>query len=131
MITKKPKSLLNSTVVLNLACLIGHQIDAAYWHEWEMFKLPGGIQFYNVFNLILFAILIECLIPIIQRQKIGRYCSIAIASCSGIVLPIHSLFALAGFEQFDLPVSILLILATFAISVIQVVLTLKCWRDFV
>ena len=131
MITKKPKSPLNSTVVLNLACLIGHQIDAAYWHEWEMFKLPGGIQFYNLFNLILFVILIGCIIPIIQRQKIGRYASIAIALCSGIVLPIHSLFALAGFEQFNLPVSILLILATFAISVIQVVLTLKCWRDFV
>ena len=95
MLAKKPKSLLNLVVVLNLACLIGHQINAAYWHEWEMFKLPGGIQFYNAFNFALFTILVGCLIPIIQGQKIGRYASIAIALCSEIVLPIHSLFALA------------------------------------
>ena len=127
----KPKYLLNEIAVLNLTFLIGHQIDAAYWHEWEMFKLPGGIQFYNVFNLVLFAISIGCLIPIIERRKVGRYASIAIASCSVIVLPIHSLFALAGFRQFDLPVSILLILGTFILSIIQMVLTLKFWHDFV
>ena len=131
MIVQKPKYSLNAIVVLNITFLTGHQIDAAYWHEWEMFKLPGGIQFYNIFNLILFAISIGCLIPIVERRKVGRYASIAIASCSGIVLPIHSLFALAGFRQFNLPVSILLILGTFIISIIQMVLTLKSWRDFV
>lgn len=35
--------LLNSTV------LFTHQIDAAYWHEWNLFHLPGG----NQLNLIL------------------------------------------------------------------------------
>jgi uncharacterized protein DUF6713 len=34
--------LLNSTVLLT------HQIDAAYWHEWNLFLLPGG----NQLNLI-------------------------------------------------------------------------------
>ena len=131
MIVQKPKYLLNEIAVLNLTFLIGHQIDAAYWHEWEMFKLPGGIQFYNIFNLVLFAILIGCLIPIVERRKVGRYASIAIALCSVIVLPIHSLFALAGFRQFNLPVSILLILGTFFISIVQMVLTLRYWRDFI
>ena len=23
-----------------------HQVDAAYWREWSMFYLPGGIQGY-------------------------------------------------------------------------------------
>ena len=27
-----------------LLSLIVHQIDAAYWHAWEMFDVPGGIQ---------------------------------------------------------------------------------------
>jgi hypothetical protein len=35
--------MLNKIIVLNLTLLITHQIDAAYWHEWEMFALPGGI----------------------------------------------------------------------------------------
>ena len=63
-----------------------------------MFGLPGGIQLYNFLNLILFTVLIGCLIPIIERKKIGRYSLIAISSCSGIVLPIHSWFAIVGFE---------------------------------
>ncbi len=57
-----------------------------------------------------------------QRLRASR--SLRIASCSGVVLPIHSSFVIAGFEQFDLPVSILLILATFIISIVQIVLTL-------
>lgn len=130
MITQRQKFILNSIAVLNLAFLIGHQIDAAYWHEWEMFKLPGGIQFYNVFNVIFFAVLIGCLIPIIQCKKMGRYSSIAIAVCSGVVLPIHSGFAIAGFTQFNLPISIVLIVFTFLISIVQVILTLKHWHQF-
>jgi hypothetical protein len=30
--------------MLNLALLATHEIDSAYWHEWEMFHLPGGVQ---------------------------------------------------------------------------------------
>lgn len=35
-----------------LLALILHQIDAAFWREWEMFLLPGGVQGFLVFNLI-------------------------------------------------------------------------------
>ncbi len=35
-----------------MCLLIFHQIDAAYWQEWEMFNLPGGIQGYLIFNII-------------------------------------------------------------------------------
>ena len=34
-----------------LLALILHQIDAAFWHEWDMFSVPGGIQGFLVFNL--------------------------------------------------------------------------------
>lgn len=27
-----------------LLALILHQIDAAFWHEWDMFSVPGGIK---------------------------------------------------------------------------------------
>lgn len=33
-----------------MLALIVHQIDAAYWHEWEMFAVPGGTQGFLVFN---------------------------------------------------------------------------------
>ncbi len=27
----------------NAVLLINHEIDSAYWKEWDLFKLPGGI----------------------------------------------------------------------------------------
>lgn len=34
-----------------LLALILHQIDAAFWQEWTMFHVPGGIQGFLLFNL--------------------------------------------------------------------------------
>jgi len=31
----------------NAVLLINHEIDSAYWKEWELFKLPGGM--YRIF----------------------------------------------------------------------------------
>ena len=33
---------------VTMLALILHQIDAAYWQEWEMFFLPGGVQGFAV-----------------------------------------------------------------------------------
>lgn len=35
----------------NLALLTTHQADAAYWHEWDVFGVPGGLPLFLVFNL--------------------------------------------------------------------------------
>ncbi len=121
---------LNRLALLNLALVIGHQVDAAYWREWEMFGLPGDIQLFAVLNVLIFAGLLACLVPILARSPAGFYCSLAIATCSGAILPIHASFALAGFDQFHLPVSILLILATFLTSVAQAALTVKTRDEF-
>jgi len=29
--------------LVNAILLINHEIDSAFWKEWELFKLPGGI----------------------------------------------------------------------------------------
>ncbi len=30
--------------LLNVTVLLVHQIDAAYWHEWELFRIPGATR---------------------------------------------------------------------------------------
>jgi len=35
--------------LVNTAVLLTHQIDAAYWHEWDLFGIPGE----NQVNLLL------------------------------------------------------------------------------
>ena len=122
--------LLNLVAMLNVALVFTHQVDAAYWREWEMFGLPGGIQLFNVFNLVIFFVVLVCLVTVLGRRTSGFRNSLVIATLSGVVLPIHAAFALAGHEQFHLPFSIALILGTFLASVLQVALTLRARPEF-
>lgn len=123
-------SSLNKIVVLNLALTLTHQVDAAYWREWEMFGLPGGIQLFNALNVLIFLAVLACFVPVIQRKTSGFACSLLIAAVCGCILPIHAAFALAGYTQFDLPFSVLLIVATFVVSIVQVVVTVRARREF-
>lgn len=98
--------MLNKLLILNLSFLIVHQVDAAYWHEWDMFGLPGGVQLFDLFNLLLFIVLLACFVAAVERRRSGYAASLAIAAVCGVVLPIHAGFALAGYTEFHLPVSI-------------------------
>jgi hypothetical protein len=121
---------LNRIVILNIALVFTHQVDAAFWHEWDMFGLPGGIQLFNIFNLVIFVVVLACFVQVIQRSPAGFRCSFVIAALSGIVMPIHAILASMGLEQFNLPVSLFLIAATFVVSAIQIILTYRARAEF-
>lgn len=122
--------MLNKVVILNLALVLTHQVDAAYWHEWEMFQLPGGIQLNNFINVLAFIALLYLFVPVVQRKASGMTCSLVIAAISALVLPIHAGFAIAGHQQFHLPFSIFIIAGTFLLSILQVVFTYRAHLEF-
>ncbi len=122
--------MLNRLLFANIALLITHQIDAAYWHEWEMFHLPGGIQLYNVINLALFAAILGGVEPILNRRTAGYRNSLILAALGACVLPIHAGFAIAGFSQFHLPVSIGVIVVSFVIAVSLAFVTMRLRLTF-
>lgn len=95
-----------------------------------MFGLPGGIQFFTLFNLAAFLLLIGAFAAMVCRRRKGLHGSFLIAALSGIVLPIHVAFAIAGFTQFHLPVSIAVIVGTFVVSIWQAVLTWRARSEF-
>jgi hypothetical protein len=89
--------------------LILHQIDAAYWKEWEMFHVPGGVQGFLVFNLAAIAlVLVGYRHVLLGTQRATRYACVCAALGVGTFL-IHAGFALAGQEQFYLPLSVAII----------------------
>lgn len=93
-----------------LCLLVLHQIDAAYWREWEMFQLPGGIQGYLAFNLLAIPVLLLGYSQVLLRtDKALLYASLC-AALGALTFLIHAGFALAGFSQFHLPLSMALIL---------------------
>ncbi len=121
---------LNRIAVLDIALVFAHQGDAAYWHEWEMFGLPGGIQLFNVFNVLVFTLVLALFVPVVQRRPVGWRCSMVIAALCASVLPIHAGFALAGFDQFHLPVSMLLIGGSFVAAAAHAVVTWRSRAEF-
>lgn len=60
---------LNPLYMLNLALLPKHEIHSAYWHEWEMFHLPGGIQIFATLNLLLLLMFIVGLERVIRLAR--------------------------------------------------------------
>ena len=97
--------------------LILHQVDAAYWREWEMFHVPGGIQGFLVFNLAAIAVVLVGYRHVLQETKqASRYAAVCAALGVGTCL-IHAGFALAGLEQFHLPLSVAIIALCLASAV--------------
>ncbi len=117
--------MLDRIYVLTLTLLVTHQIDAAYWHEWEMFLLPGGIQFFDLFNLGIIPILLIGYKAVILRTSRGYYYSWLLAGLGILTALIHSGFYLHGYRQFTLLVSALIIVLCAVSGIIQMILTIQ------
>lgn len=94
---------------VTLLALVVHQIDAAYWLEWEMFGVPGGIQGFLIFN----AIAVGALVWGFRELMLGgRWARLAVVLCGALgaaTAALHIGFAVAGRDEFHLPLSIAVI----------------------
>lgn len=91
--------------LVTLTALIIHQIDAAFWHEWDMFLLPGGIQGFLLFNIFIIPfVLLGYQQVILNTPKANLYAYIC-AGLGMITFAIHLGFYLFGFDEFMLPLS--------------------------
>ncbi len=83
-----------------------HQIDAAYWQEWDMFHVPGGIQGFLVFNLLALALLFRGYRTVVLRARCAGRWAIACGALGVATCLLHAGFFWAGHEAFALPLSI-------------------------
>jgi hypothetical protein len=107
--------------IANATVLMTHQIDAAYWHEWELFRIPGGNQLNLILNLPILT-----LILIAHRETIlgGKYAHAAhrlVASLGFLTVFLHSVFFAFGSTKFLQPVSVALLVSTGLLSTMQLV----------
>ncbi len=102
-----------------LCLLIFHQIDAAYWQEWEMFYLPGGIQLYLVFNMLIIPVLLVGYKSVIVGGASSYKYSYLCAGLGLLTFMIHAVFLLFAYEKFTLPLSLLLIGGCFVSAIWQ------------
>ncbi|MBD1860080.1 DUF6713 family protein [Trichocoleus desertorum] len=55
----------------NATVLLCHQIEAAYWHEWNLFALPGGIQLFVLLNIPIVLVILWGFGAVIRNSASG------------------------------------------------------------
>jgi hypothetical protein len=111
--------------LITMTALIIHQIDAAYWKEWDMFFISGGIQGFLVFNIIVVPVILWGYRHVVLSTDKTIIYSVICSMLGLLTFCIHSMFFIVGFEQFNLPLSLLVLLICLFSSIYQLVQTWK------
>jgi hypothetical protein len=110
--------------LVNSVLLINHEIDSAYWNEWKLFHLRGGITGFLIVHFPLLFIILYGLVEVYKQSLMGLVLS-AILSAGGIfAFSIHLYFIRKGNPEFSLPLSRIILIATLMISLAQMAVTI-------
>lgn len=107
--------------LLNATVLITHQIDAAFWQEWQLFHLPGGNQLNLLLNLPIIALVLWAHRQVAAGTAQSPAAHRLLAFLGFLTVALHAAFFAAGHQQFMQPVSIALLVATGVLSGMQMV----------
>ena len=110
--------------LINSVLLINHEIDSAYWKEWDLFKLPGGITGFLILHIPIVFLVIYGLILVYQQYFIGLLFSLLLSMGGIFAFIIHTIFIKKGRKEFKVPISIFLLVSTLVVSLIQAVTTI-------
>lgn len=118
-------SLLYWVYLTNAVLLIVHEIDSAYWKEWELFRLLEGISFFLLVNLPLVALILHGLTEISSGSTLGTILSTLLALGGLFAFTVHTYLIRKGNDQFKTTTSQAILVATLTTSLVQLFLTLK------
>jgi hypothetical protein len=107
----------------NLTLLVLHEMDSAYWREWDLFRLRGGIAGFLLFHLPLWPLALWGLVQAWEKTMTGSVLSLVIAAAGLITFTVHTWFLSCGRPEFDAPVSKGIIRACLPASLAQAAVT--------
>ena len=115
--------------LVNTALLATHEIDSAYWHEWRLFGMPGGIQLFLVLNFVLLLVVFRGLPELVRGKRAGSWFSLAVAGAGVLAVVLHGAFLLLGHPEFRLPVSLTILALLAPLSAMQAYLAVSTLRE--
>lgn len=110
--------------MINSILLINHEIDSAYWKEWELFKIPGGITGFLLVHFPLLFFVLFGLVLVSSHSSSGLIFSLILCLSGIFAFVIHTYFLKKGRKEFTKPISKLILALIVLVSVIQLVVTL-------
>jgi len=114
--------------LINLTLLIAHEIDSAYWKEWDLFGMSGGIQGFLIVNIFIVLAGLIGFRNLISGHKSGYYFALGLAASGIFAFFIHMYFIITGHNEFTLAASIAVLTAALIASLIQAVLAIQTLR---
>lgn len=110
--------------LVNSVLLINHEIDSAYWKEWDLFKLPGGITGFLIVHFPVLFLVLYGLVLVFQRTFAGLIFSLALSFGGLFAFTIHTYFIKRGRHEFNAPISLFILIATLIVSLVQAAVTI-------
>jgi hypothetical protein len=109
----------------NTVILIVHEIDSAYWKEWQMFRLPGGVAVFLLLHVPILTPVLYGLVLVDRGAPAGYVLSLALGLAGVMAFSIHTSFSRQGRVEFRTPVSRTILWFTLLLSLIQLGVTLN------
>lgn len=103
---------LEALYVVTLTLLAAHEIDSAYWHEWALFGLPGGIALFVLLHLAVLPPFLFGLARLARDPRAGVPFALVLSAAGIAAFAIHAAFLLRGHAAFRTPVSVAVLVAT-------------------
>lgn len=111
--------------LINSTFLINHEIDSAYWKEWNLFKIKGGINTFLIIHFPLLFFVLYGLIQVNNQTYTGLIFSLILSIIGIFAFTIHMIFIKKGHQEFKKVVSIFILVSIFMLSLMQFMITLS------
>jgi len=109
--------------MMNAILLIIHEIDSAFWKEWELFKLPGGIGGFLIMHFPLLFLILYGLVLVAEQSFLGLIVSLVLSAGGIFAFCIHTAFIRRGRHEFNTPISRFILTLMLGVSTIQAAVT--------
>ena len=115
--------------LVNSVLLFIHEEDSAYWREWELFGLPGGIQLFLVIDAVLITVGLLGFRYVVLKMRVGLWFALVQAGCGILAFVLHGIFIAQGHPEFTLPTSEAVLILTFLVSIAQAAVSVQGLRQ--
>lgn len=108
----------------NSVLLIDHEIESAYWKEWELFKLPGGVTGFLLIHFPLLLFVLYGLVLVSKHSLSGLIFSFILCLGGMFAFAIHMYFFKKQRNEFNKTISKFILVATLIVSLAQLAVTI-------
>lgn len=110
--------------LINAIFLINHEVDSAYWKEWDLFRIKGGISTFLVIHFPLFFFVLLGNVLLFQYKYVGLIFSLVLSFAGIFAFSIHFYLIKRGNPEFNTPMSLFILKSTLLISIVQAGITI-------